>query len=155
MINPYFEYYVNQAGSGLTAFEGIQYQRGHGFFGSLFTNILKPLGKFLGRHALSTGVRVGKDILDNKNLADSVKENLMVSGKEMWTDGVNRVQKYIQTGKGRKRRRTKSKVSIKRKARRKIKPQRKRKPKTKVNRRKKRKCAKKRVTKKDFYKLLN
>ena len=51
MANPYVYYYKTQAGSGLPAFEGIQYQRGHGFFGDaakfLFNRILRPAGEYI------------------------------------------------------------------------------------------------------------
>ena len=49
MTNPYIDYYTNQAGSGLTGFQGYKYQRGHGFFSSLFRNILVPLVKYFGK----------------------------------------------------------------------------------------------------------
>ena len=47
--NPYIDYYTNQAGSGISGFQGYKYQRGHGFFSSIFRNILMPLGKYFGK----------------------------------------------------------------------------------------------------------
>ena len=76
MSNPYLEYYSNQAGSGLADFEGYRYQRGHGFFSSIFQSILKPLGRYLGKQAIQTGVNVGNDLLQGENLKDTVKKNL-------------------------------------------------------------------------------
>ena len=104
MINPYIEYYSNQAGSGLGGFEGYRYQRGHGFFGTLFQNIIKPLGKYLGKQALQTGVKIGNDLLQGENLGDTFLKNMKTTGNQLITDTLNRVQKFAQTGKGRKRR---------------------------------------------------
>ena len=39
MINPYIQIYNNQVGSGLAAYQGVRYQRGHGFFGRLFGGV--------------------------------------------------------------------------------------------------------------------
>lgn len=126
MSNPYLEYYTNQAGSGLTGFQGYQYQRGHGFFGSLFQNILKPLGRYLGRQFLSTGVNVGNDILSGENLTDSIIKNTKKTSKNMLNDGIARAQKFAQTGSGKRKRRRKSrkvsKLAIKKRVNRKIKP---------------------------------
>lgn len=113
MTNPYLEYYSNQAGSGLSAFEGLQYQRGHGFFGTIFQNIIKPLGKYLGRQALTTGVNVGNDILEGENFKDSIIKNSKMTSKKMLFDGVKKAQKLAQSGAGRRRRRRNKKKLIK------------------------------------------
>jgi len=107
MINPYTEYYINQAGTGLTAFEGIQYQRGHGFFGDFWSNYLKPLGKYLGKKALGTVANIGTEIIDGENVVQTLKSNLKKAGREVYDDGVERTKKFIQTGKGRRKRRIK------------------------------------------------
>jgi hypothetical protein len=108
------EYYLNQAkyalsgaqtGGALDGFGGYQYQRGHGFFSSIFRNILKPLGLYLGKQALTTGVNVGKDILEGENLKESLKKNAKLTGKNMFNDTIDRVQKFAQTGSGKRRRR--------------------------------------------------
>jgi len=41
--NPYINYYVNQAGSGIGGFQGVRFQRGQGWFGNLFKNAILPL----------------------------------------------------------------------------------------------------------------
>ena len=58
MANPYSEYYVNQAGYGISGFSGVRYQRGKGFFGKRFSGALIPLLKFLRPMALSTGYEI-------------------------------------------------------------------------------------------------
>ena len=111
MANPYVEYYTNQAGTGLTGFQGYRYQRGHGFFGNLYSSIIKPLAKYFGKKALSTGVQMGKDILSGQNFKESAKKRLIDLGEEAGYDGIKRAKQYFQTGKGRKRRRKNRKRS--------------------------------------------
>ena len=36
MANPYEDYYLNQAGNSLAGFEGDRYQKGSGFFSSIW-----------------------------------------------------------------------------------------------------------------------
>jgi hypothetical protein len=64
-MNPYTTYYVNQVGSGLPGFQGIRYQRGHGFFGRLFSNTILPFVKQLlpgiGKRALPSVAGLAQD----------------------------------------------------------------------------------------------
>jgi hypothetical protein len=125
MDSAYANYYKEQCGSGLTAYHGLQYQYGHGFFGSLFTNIIKPLGKYLGKQALNTGVKIGSDYLSGQDIKDSLKRNLKTTANQMLDDGYQRAKKYAQTGSGkRRRRRRKNKLAIKPKRRIKKRPKR-------------------------------
>ena len=99
------EYYRNQAGSGLAGFQGYQYQRGHGFFSTIFQSILKPLGLYLGKQALATGIGVGSDILQGQNFKESLKKNAKITSNNMLNDGIARAQKFAQTGSGKTKRR--------------------------------------------------
>ena len=110
MNNPFIDYYTNQAGSGLTHFQGYRYQRGNGFFGSLFQNILKPLGLYLGKAALSTGVNIGKDILNGAAVTDSFKKNGKLAVSSILKDGSEKIR---QKGSGRKRRKVTRKTKAK------------------------------------------
>ena len=149
MTNPYIEYYSNQAGSGLAGFEGYRYQRGHGFFSSIFQNILKPLGRYLGRTALSTGVNIGNDFLHGENIKDSLNKNVKLTSKNMLGDAITRAQKFAQTGSGKRRRRRKKTVikpKIKKKVSKKTKTVRKKKSTSTVKKR----TSKKRALKSKF-----
>ena len=104
MSNPYLDYYTQQAGTGLTGFQGYRYQRGHGFFGRLISKAVFPLLKFLGKRALSTGADIATDVLVNKrNIADAAKERLENEGRELASAGIQRAKKFVLEGKGRKR----------------------------------------------------
>lgn len=125
-------YYKNQAGSGLPAYEGIRNQRAHGLFGDIgsfiYGNILKPVGKWLLPKALSTGKRLGSDLLKGDNFKESLKRNLRRTGEEILDEGVKRfktdgpdlldqgadyVKSFLQKGKGRRRRKRKRNVKRK------------------------------------------
>ena len=104
MHNPYIEYYKHQAGTGIAGFQGIRYQRGHGFFGRLISRAVFPLLKFLGKRALSTGADIATDVLINKRgLKDAAKERLETEGRELANAGIQRAKKFALEGQGRKR----------------------------------------------------
>jgi len=102
MSNSYINYYLNQAGSGLSAFEGVRYQRGNGFFGRLLSGAILPALRFLGRKALSTGVDVGMDALEGNNIKESIKRRSKKAAKDVASAALNRAQRYVQTGRGKR-----------------------------------------------------
>ena len=80
----YDGYFNSQRGQGLPFFAGARVQRGHGL-GGLFKSLgvallpaLKSGGKFLGKELLSTGSRVFSDVLEGRNVKDSLRRR----GKE-------------------------------------------------------------------------
>jgi hypothetical protein len=102
----YTDYYVNQAGNGLPGFSGPRFQKGYGFF-SMLKRWGVPLLKYIGKSALQTGVNIGSDILDGKQVRESAKKQLVSTGRSMASDAVARARKYVQTGTGKKRRKQK------------------------------------------------
>jgi hypothetical protein len=108
--NPYIQYYYDQAGSGVAGFEGVQYQRGHGFFGRLFGSIIRPLLGYLGKLGLSTGVNVASDYLEGKNIKEAAQDRLKEAGKTALAAGIKRGETFLQTGKGRRKRKRKASV---------------------------------------------
>lgn len=114
--NPYVEYYKSQAGTGIVAYQGVKYQRGHGFFGRVMSNALVPLLKFLGKRAVGVGSEIAKDVLvDNKNWKESAKNRLKAEGENLADRGAERAKKFIQEGKGSKRKRKSNKSKRKQK----------------------------------------
>lgn len=113
MYNPYEEYYLNQVGSGLGGFEGTRFQRGHGFFGRLFTSKILPALKFLGKHALSAGINVADDVLHGGNVKESFKTRFKETGHDVAEKAVNRARIFAQTGKGLRRRKSKRRTKAK------------------------------------------
>jgi len=90
---PFVNYYVNQArgrlqnGSGLPAFGGVRYQRGHGLgsiFGSIFSKIKGALPWFFktaAKHVMQTGANVANDMLEGAKFKESVKERGLEGAK--------------------------------------------------------------------------
>ena len=143
MNNPYLQYYVNQAGSGLSGFRGMRVQKGYGFF-SVIAKTLLPFLKSAGKTAAREGVRLAKENITTDHL-----KTLGKAGTELAFSALK------QSGSGRrsyKRRRRRFRSSIgrrmpKRKAARRkriVKAAKLRRKKTTSTKRKAIKCAKRR-----------
>ena len=107
--NPYISYYTNQAGSGITGFDGIRFQRGNGFFRNLFKNAIFPVLKYLGKKVAATGVQVASDALDGENVLSSIKARGKRAAQDIAGDVGDRAVRFAQTGEGKRRRRTQRK----------------------------------------------
>ena len=105
-MNPYINYYKQQAGNGLVGFEGVRYQKGHGFFGRLISSFAKPLLGYLGKKALGVGKDLAGDILQGKNFKESGKRRLKQGLKAVGEDALSYGKRKLdQVGTGAKRRR--------------------------------------------------
>jgi hypothetical protein len=113
-MNPYTSYYVNQVGSGLPGFQGIRYQRGHGFFGRLFSNTLLPFVKQLlpgiGKRALPSVAGLAQDILAGENVGKSTLKRLKTLGSDVADETLSQITSKFQKGSGRRRRKRKSSI---------------------------------------------
>lgn len=116
-MDPYTAYYVNQAGSGLTGFQGVRYQRSHGIFGRFFRGTLPGILKYLGKQAVGATADIASDMIDGVPFKETAKSRLTARGKRIVEDVVSRGKEAIQNGHGarkRKRSSTKSPVATKR-----------------------------------------
>ena len=99
-------YYRNQAGTGLTSFEGVRYQKGHGFFGRIIKGsvfpLLKQLWPYLGAKALNTGSNILADVYNRKGLKESISSNLKRTAGDIAEDALVKVKEM--KGKGLRRR---------------------------------------------------
>lgn len=120
-MNPYTNYYINQVGGGLPAFSGIRYQRGHGFFGRLFSNTVLPFFKQLlpaiGKRALPSAIGLAQDVLSGQNVGKSTLSRLEEMGRNVADETMDQIKTKLQKGSGRRRRKKKFRVTkqIKRK----------------------------------------
>lgn len=109
-------YYKSQVGSGLndiTVFRGRPYQRGYGY-GVLFRHIGIPLLKYLGKHVIRTGVKLGSDWLKEKPFKQSLRKRGAEFVRDAGTDGVKRVATYLSMrGSGRIYKRKKKAKKVK------------------------------------------
>ena len=93
-----------QRGGAMRGFAGPEYQMGGKWaFGQFLWRHAKPLLSFLGKRALKTGVGVGQDVLEGRNLKESAKERLSEVGQEVAQVALDKVKKKLQIGKGRRR----------------------------------------------------
>jgi hypothetical protein len=107
-------YYRNQAGTGLTSFEGVRYQKGHGFFGRIIKGsvfpLLKQLWPYLGAKALNTGSNILADVYNRKGLKESISSNLKKTAGDIAEDALVKVKemkgKGLRRGVKRRKRRT-------------------------------------------------
>ena len=112
----YDDYYVNQAGSGLSVYHGGRMQTGHGLgniLGGLFKRAL-PLIKqgvsTVGKEIFHVGTDILGDALSGKNIKTSAKTRLKAAGKNLGkravTEAKARLSGKKQQGGGGNRRNT-------------------------------------------------
>lgn len=105
------DYYTQQAGSGISFYPGIRYQRGHGFFGRFFKGSLLPLLQSLGHKMLSTGVEVADDVL-NKDVdpLSALKYRGKVAARDTANELISRARGRLadvkQSGSGKRKRKS-------------------------------------------------
>ena len=106
----YENYYVNQAGTGVSVFQRYGGQRGHGIgstLAGLFRSAVPMLKKGLaafGRQALSTGLQVASDMAERQKFSESASMRSRQGIKRLEDDGLDYLQRDQQTGSGYKRR---------------------------------------------------
>ena len=108
MSNPYINYYNSQVGSGLAAFQGVRYQRGHGFFGRILGgigNFIKLLAPSLLKSSLPSAIGLAQDVMEGKNVGHSAKSRLIEAGKTAANTTLDHLKTRIQGGSGIPRRR--------------------------------------------------
>ncbi|GFS49194.1 uncharacterized protein F54H12.2 [Trichonephila inaurata madagascariensis] len=78
-VRQYEDYYVNQAGNGLSYYQGQSFQKSSGiggWFKRLFRTALPFLtrgAKSVGKEVLKTGTQIANDLLEEQNLEDAAK----------------------------------------------------------------------------------
>jgi len=153
MANEYADYYLNQAGSGISGFSGLRYQKGNSWRG-LF-KFIRPVLAYFTKQGIKTAANIGTDLLGGESLKNSAKSRLMETGKTVGKRAVEKLNELSdQIGNGKKRKYTKrkknywsKKVIKKRKLKRKQTPKK---------RKRARKIYKKAIDKKDIKrKLIN
>ena len=102
--NPYTHYYLKQQGRGMPVFRGSPWQMG------------KHLGQRLRYNALNTGANFASDVLAGKNVKQAAKARALEGVNTARMKAAQRLQRYAQTGKGRKRSRSTRRPTRKRKA---------------------------------------
>ena len=125
--NPYTYYYLDQQGHGMPVFRGSPWemehsQKGYGL-GALFRSVTRsvmPLvkrgAKALGNIVLNTGANFVSVILARKNVNQAAKARAVEGVNAARTKVAQQLQRYAQTGQGRKWSRSIRRPAKKRKA---------------------------------------
>ncbi|GFV77441.1 uncharacterized protein F54H12.2 [Trichonephila clavipes] len=86
-LKQYEDYFVNQAGNGLSYYQGQSFQKGYGiggWFKRLFRSALPFLSrgaKSVGKEVLRTGTQIANDLLEGRNLQESAEERAKETGR--------------------------------------------------------------------------
>ena len=103
------DYYVSQVGTGLTPFEGMRFQRGHGLFSNFIKGKILPMLKsvlpYLGRTAMSAGVDLARNIGEGENFKSAAKKVLKKKAFDIADDALLMVKKKTGMGLGLSQRR--------------------------------------------------
>ena len=86
MENPYEEYYLEQAGSGLPVFAGMRSQRGHGLLSGLARMVIpliKKGGKTLIKEGVRTGAHILGDVMSGQNLQTAARQRVKQGGQRL------------------------------------------------------------------------
>jgi hypothetical protein len=109
-MNPYVNYYVNQAGKGVgPVFTGAHHQHGHGignFLSSLFRAVfplVKSGAKAIGKEAMDAGFGMLRDTINRKPLKQSMKERMRSAGDHLMTKAEQKIDEMQGSGYKRKR----------------------------------------------------
>lgn len=117
MRDVYQHYYRVQSASGIQSYAGIRYQRGHGFWRTIWKKAGAPLLSYLGKQIVGTTADIANDALSGKNVKEAAKKRLKERGKVIMDKALDKVEKLKQSGTGRRRKRrvTKKRGKAKRK----------------------------------------
>ncbi|GFX09158.1 uncharacterized protein TNCV_4167371 [Trichonephila clavipes] len=117
------DYYVNQAGNGLSYYQGQSFQKGYGIggcFKRLFRTALPFLtrgAKSVGKEVLKTGTQIVNDLLEGQNLEDAAKHRAKETGRKLAREAIKKADDMLGQGKKYKRKKRFSKHIIPSKAR--------------------------------------
>lgn len=102
--NPYDDYYMEQAGNGLSVYRGIQNMKGHGigsFLGGLFRSVIPLLrsgARTVGRQALKTTANVLGDMVEHRPFKESLKHRMNEAGDTLQHKLTSKIQKMSGSG---------------------------------------------------------
>ena len=108
MDNPYIDYYMNQAGTGIASYAGHRYQAGNGIFGKIFKK-LKPALKYVANKGWEAFNGVGNDVLSGNTIKEAGTKQLLRTADSILADVKTKINNAKQQkGMGRKRKRRQS-----------------------------------------------
>lgn len=118
-VKDFEDFYVNQAGNGLSYYQGQSFQRGYGiggWFKKLFRTALPFLtrgAKTVGKEVLRTGTNIANDFLEGRNIKESAETRVKETGKSLAKKVIKTADDMLGQGKKYKRKRKFSRSLIK------------------------------------------
>lgn len=103
-VKSFEDYYIAQAGKGLSYYQAIPLQKGYslgGLFRSLFraaVSLFKQGAKTLGKQALSSGVDLVPDVVHGKDVKASAKQRAKEAGHLLTDKAANKVKQMLGSG---------------------------------------------------------
>ncbi|GFU60920.1 uncharacterized protein F54H12.2 [Trichonephila clavipes] len=103
-VKQYEDYYVNQAGNGLSYYQGQSFQKGYGiggWFKRLFRTALPFLtrgAKSVGKEVLKTGTQIVNDLLEGQNLEDAAKHRTKETGRKLAREAIKKQMICLWSG---------------------------------------------------------
>lgn len=92
-------YFANQTGSGsdeIRIVRGPRYQKGYGI-GSFFSRLATPIMKYLGKQALNKSVEIGKHVVNDPHIQQTLKESV----SDLTSKGLSKIREKVTSQKGR------------------------------------------------------
>ncbi|GFX57118.1 uncharacterized protein F54H12.2 [Trichonephila clavipes] len=117
-VKQYEDYYVNQAGNGLSYYQGQSFQKGSGiggWFKRLFRTALPFLtrgAKSVGKEVLKTGTQIVNDLLEGQNLEDAAKHRTKETGRKLAREAIKKADDMLGQGKSIKERKDSQNTSF-------------------------------------------
>ena len=95
--NGYEDYYLHQAGTGLSVFAGNRTQAGHGLGNILggLARMVIPIIRKGGKSVLKEGIRAGVDVLGDISQGENIKSSLKRRAQESGSRIVNKAARTI------------------------------------------------------------
>ncbi|GFU57452.1 uncharacterized protein F54H12.2 [Trichonephila clavipes] len=112
-LKQYEDYFVNQAGNGLSYYQGQSFQKGYGiggWFKRLFRSALPFLSrgaKSVGKEVLRTGAQIANDLLEGRNLQESAEERAKETGRILAKKAIKKADDMLGKGKAYKKKKKK------------------------------------------------
>lgn len=110
-VKDFEDYYVNQAGNGLSYYKGQSSQKGYGiggWFKKLFRSALPFItkgAKSVGKEVLRTGTQIAGDLLEGRDIRESAKMRAKETGRKLAKKAINTADEMLGQGKKYKRKR--------------------------------------------------
>lgn len=110
-VKEFEDFYLNQAGNGISFYQGQPHQKGYGiggWFKKIFRSALPFItrgAKTVGKEVLRTGTQIANDVLEGRNVQESTEMRVKETGKTLAKKALKTADGMLGQGKKYKRKR--------------------------------------------------